>query len=122
MFINLLESNDAFFWCNFEFNSIPGLYILVYAVCIFSFYALMPLFFRFSNATLFNLSLLTNNIYSMIFSLLFVRQAPPVGYYMAFCLVFVGLLLYNMPEFFQFIRKSISKESSFDDENIPEIP
>jgi len=112
MFINLLESNDAFFWCNFNFNSFPGLCIFMYAVCIFSFYALMPLFFRFSTATLFNMSLLTNNIYAMIFSMLFVHRTPPAGYFIAFFLVSFGLLFYNMPEFLQYLRRSKSKTAA----------
>lgn len=110
MFINLAEHHDAFFWCSFDFVSLQGLCVVVYAFCIFSFYALMPIFFKLSNATLFNLSLLTTAIYSMILSILIFEHQIPFGYFVAFCMVIFGLVTFNYPALKVFIdskRKSI---------------
>jgi solute carrier family 35 protein F1/2 len=41
----------------------------MFAVALFSTYSLVPLILRWSSATIFNLSLLTSDVYSLLFGL-----------------------------------------------------
>ncbi|GFP97070.1 uncharacterized solute carrier family 35 member c320.08 [Phtheirospermum japonicum] len=66
-----------------------------YAVASFLFYALAPLVLKISGATLFNLSLLTSDIWAVAVRTFIYKQKVDWLYYPAFILVVVGIFIYS---------------------------
>ncbi|EDV24553.1 uncharacterized protein TRIADDRAFT_14952, partial [Trichoplax adhaerens] len=78
-----------------EWNSeIIGLFI-GFGICMFLLYSLAPVYMRMSSATTFNLSILTADFYVFIFGLALFHFKFSGLYILSFCLVVVGLIVYN---------------------------
>ncbi|WVZ98767.1 hypothetical protein U9M48_044158 [Paspalum notatum var. saurae] len=69
-----------------------------FAVAIFVFYTITPFVLKMSGATLFNLSLLTSDMWAVAIRVLFYHQMINWLYYIAFTVVAIGLIIYSMNE------------------------
>ncbi|XP_076950134.1 uncharacterized protein LOC143623015 isoform X3 [Bidens hawaiensis] len=69
-----------------------------YAVGLLMYYTLTPLILQRSGSTLFNLSLLTADMWAVAIRIFFYHQQVEWLYYVSFSLVGVGLLLYSKTE------------------------
>ncbi|KAI8342413.1 hypothetical protein BC941DRAFT_412693 [Chlamydoabsidia padenii] len=70
--------------------------VLLYVICLFSMYSLVPLIYRMCGATFVSMSLMTSNFYSLLIGLLFLDAKMPPLYPLAYFLVIIGATLYNM--------------------------
>jgi drug/metabolite transporter (DMT)-like permease len=66
-----------------------------FVVCLFLMYTNTTAFLQHGDAVLFNLSLLTSDVYAVVFSYFFSGYFVGWLYFVAFALVIVGLLLYH---------------------------
>ncbi|KAL1925130.1 uncharacterized protein VTP21DRAFT_13 [Calcarisporiella thermophila] len=71
-------------------------YILTYDFAMVCIYSLAPVLFRLSSATFFNLSLLTSDFYGLLFGLLLFGSRAHYLYPIAYVLIIVGIILYNI--------------------------
>ncbi|KAL5545882.1 hypothetical protein UlMin_005569 [Ulmus minor] len=69
-----------------------------YAFAGFMFYTIAPYVLKMSGATLFNLSILTSDMWAVIIRIFFYRQEVDWLYYLAFSVVVIGLVLYSVTE------------------------
>ncbi|CAN6346655.1 unnamed protein product [Urochloa humidicola] len=69
-----------------------------FAVAIFIFYTITPFVLKMSGATLFNLSLLTSDMWAVAIRVLFYHQQINWLYYLAFTVVAIGLIIYSLNE------------------------
>ncbi|KAJ8431614.1 hypothetical protein Cgig2_001091 [Carnegiea gigantea] len=69
-----------------------------FAAASFLFYTLVPFVLRLSGATLFNLSILTSDMWAVAIRILFYRQRVDWLYYISFAFVVVGLIIYSQSE------------------------
>ncbi|KAI3683868.1 hypothetical protein L1987_84383 [Smallanthus sonchifolius] len=69
-----------------------------YAFGFFMFYTLTPLILQKSGVTLFNLSLLTADMWVVVIRVCFYHQQVDWLYYVSFSIVGVGLFIYSKPE------------------------
>lgn len=67
---------------------------LGFSVCLFLMYSLVPVFIGMSSATLMNLSLLTADVYSLLFGLFLFKLAFSPLYFAGFAVVLLGLVGY----------------------------
>eukprot|EP00054_Salpingoeca_dolichothecata_P010133 m.57013 g.57013 ORF g.57013 m.57013 type:complete len:154 (+) comp18830_c1_seq1:203-664(+) len=65
-----------------------------FSVCLFLLYSLVPLLLQISGATMLNLSLLTSDVYSLLFGLFLFHYKFSGLYILAFCTIIVGLIIY----------------------------
>ncbi|KAL3839795.1 hypothetical protein ACJIZ3_024386 [Penstemon smallii] len=72
--------------------------LAVYAVSSFLFYTLVPFVLKISGATLFNLSLLTSDMWAVVVRIFIYKQKVDWLYYLAFALVVVGIFIYSKTE------------------------
>lgn len=70
-------------------------YIVGFVLCLFFMYTNTSMFLQDHDATLFNLSLLTSDVYAVIFSFILYGKLVYWMYFVAFGLVVVGLTLYH---------------------------
>ena len=59
-------------------------------------YSWTSLFLQAGDAAMFNLSLLTSDVYALIFSYLVEKVTPNGLYFVAFAIIFVGLVVYHL--------------------------
>uniref|UniRef100_M1AHW2 Solute carrier family 35, member F1 n=1 Tax=Solanum tuberosum TaxID=4113 RepID=M1AHW2_SOLTU len=69
-----------------------------YAVASFMFYTLVPFLLEMSGSTLFNLSLLTSDVWAVVIRTFFYKQKVEWLYFVAFALVVTGLIIYSKTE------------------------
>lgn len=69
-----------------------------YGVAGFMFYSITPLVLQASGATLFNLSLLTADMWAVVIRVFLYRQKVDWLYYISFLLVGIGLVIYSKTE------------------------
>ncbi|KAI3746242.1 hypothetical protein L6452_08666 [Arctium lappa] len=69
-----------------------------YGIAGFMYYSLTPLVLQASGATLFNLSLLTADMWAVIIRVFLYHQKVDWLYYVSFLLVGFGLIIYSKPE------------------------
>ncbi|KAL3536130.1 hypothetical protein ACH5RR_004591 [Cinchona calisaya] len=69
-----------------------------YAAASFTFYSVVPFVMKMSGATLFNLSILTSDMWAVVIRIFFYKQHVDWLYYLAFALVVVGLIIYSKSE------------------------
>ncbi|PKI49325.1 hypothetical protein CRG98_030253 [Punica granatum] len=67
-----------------------------FAVSIFVFYSVTEFVLRMSGAALFNLSLLTSDMWAVVIRIFFYRQEVDWLYYLAFSIVIIGLVVYSV--------------------------
>nr|CAD1838561.1 unnamed protein product [Ananas comosus var. bracteatus] len=69
-----------------------------FAAASFLFYSVFPFLLKMSGATLFNLSLLTSDMWAVLFRIFFYRQQVDWLYFLAFGVVAIGLIIYSVNE------------------------
>ncbi|XP_047308245.1 solute carrier family 35 member F1-like [Impatiens glandulifera] len=69
-----------------------------YATGSFIFYTLTPLVLQMSGATLFNLSILTSDMWAVVIRIFIYRQKVDWLYYVSFAIVGVGIIIYSKTE------------------------
>lgn len=88
-----------------QFHAQAGL-LIGFAMCLFWMYSFTPLMLHVSSATLFNLSLLTSDVFAIIAGIFLFHHKvvvskvtdhckPTIWYFVAFFAIIVGLILYN---------------------------
>ncbi|XP_009603575.1 uncharacterized protein [Nicotiana tomentosiformis] len=66
-----------------------------YATASFMFYTFVPFLLKMSGSTLFNLSLLTSDVWAVVIRTFFYKQKVEWLYFVAFALVVTGLIIYS---------------------------
>lgn len=66
-----------------------------YALASFMFYTFVPFVLKMSGSTLFNLSLLTSDMWAVVIRIFFYRQQVDWLYYLSFATVIIGLVIYS---------------------------
>ncbi|PSS01376.1 Solute carrier family 35 member like [Actinidia chinensis var. chinensis] len=84
-----------------------------YAVSSFMFYTLVPFVLKMSGATMFNLSILTSDMWAVVIRIFFYRQQVDWLYYVSFAIVVVGLVIYSKTE-----KKDSVAEPAIEDGNL----
>ncbi|KAK9921223.1 hypothetical protein M0R45_029742 [Rubus argutus] len=69
-----------------------------YGLAGFMFYTIAPFVLKMSGATLFNLSILTSDMWAVVVRIFFYHQEVDWLYYLAFVLVVIGLIIYSVME------------------------
>ncbi|KAM0903978.1 hypothetical protein ACQ4PT_018319 [Festuca glaucescens] len=69
-----------------------------FAIALFMFYTITPLVLKMSGSTLFNLSLLTSDMWAVAIRVLFYQEQINWLYYLAFTVVAIGLIIYSLNE------------------------
>ncbi|CAD6333671.1 unnamed protein product [Miscanthus lutarioriparius] len=82
---------EAVTWSSTMINLFAG-----FAVAIFIFYTVTPFVLKMSGSTLFNLSLLTSDMWAVAIRVLFYQQQINWLYYLAFTVVAIGLIIYSL--------------------------
>ncbi|RIA92410.1 DUF914-domain-containing protein [Glomus cerebriforme] len=71
-------------------------FILAYTIAMFCLYTGTPILFRLSNAAFFNLSLLTSDFYSLVFTVFLFHEKMYKLYPVAYVGTILGLTIYNI--------------------------
>ncbi|XP_062117569.1 uncharacterized protein LOC133831326 [Humulus lupulus] len=69
-----------------------------YALAGFMFYTVAPYVLKLSGATMFNLSILTADMWAVIFRIFFYHQQVNWLYFLSFAVVAIGLIIYSLTE------------------------
>ncbi|KAM7526073.1 hypothetical protein LguiA_015975 [Lonicera macranthoides] len=69
-----------------------------YALSSFMFYSIVPSVLKMSGATMFNLSILTSDMWAVVIRIFFYHQQVDWLYYLSFAIVVVGLIIYSTTE------------------------
>uniref|UniRef100_A0A5B7BD91 Putative solute carrier family 35 member F1-like isoform X1 n=1 Tax=Davidia involucrata TaxID=16924 RepID=A0A5B7BD91_DAVIN len=69
-----------------------------YALSSFMFYTFVPFVLKMSGATMFNLSILTSDMWAVVVRIFFYHQQVDWLYYLSFAIVVVGLVVYSKTE------------------------
>uniref|UniRef100_A0A199U9W4 EamA domain-containing protein n=1 Tax=Manihot esculenta TaxID=3983 RepID=A0A199U9W4_MANES len=101
-----LKSLESVSWSADIILAIAG-----YTLSLFMFYTLVPFVLKLSGATMFNLSLLTSDMWAVVFCIFFYRQEVDWLYFLSFAVVTVGLVIYSTTE------KDPAQISALEDEN-----
>ncbi|KAJ3677952.1 hypothetical protein LUZ60_001755 [Juncus effusus] len=83
-----------------EVNWSPTMIFLFagFAVSAFLFYTIMPYVLKMSGSTLYNLSLLTSDMWAVLIRIFFYHQQVSWLYYIAATIVAIGLVIYSLGE------------------------
>ncbi|KAF9137802.1 hypothetical protein BGX30_009891 [Mortierella sp. GBA39] len=73
-------------------------YIIGFDIAMFLMYSVAPILLRLSSATFFNLSLLTSDFYGLLFGLFLFESKINELYPIAYVLIIVGIIIYNIRE------------------------
>ncbi|XP_058740785.1 uncharacterized protein LOC131613088 isoform X2 [Vicia villosa] len=84
----------------------------VYGVSSFIFYSLAPFVLKLSGSTMFNLSLLTADMWAVVFRVFFYHQKVDWLYFVSFAVVGIGLTIYSTTE-----KKSVPAAGTTIEEN-----
>ncbi|KAI7830415.1 solute carrier family 35 member SLC35F1/F2/F6 [Gamsiella multidivaricata] len=98
-------------------------YIIGFDIALFIMYSASPILFRLSSATFFNLSLLTSDFYGLIFGLFLFGAKINRLYPIAYVLIIVGIIVYNIypapePKFEKILQREQGNKSQLDVNNI----
>ncbi|PRP81212.1 hypothetical protein PROFUN_02046 [Planoprotostelium fungivorum] len=75
----------------------PVILIILFALCLFALYSLVPYMMIVASATMFNLSLLTADVFAVIASyFIFGNKLSPL-YFVSLVVTMIGLIIYNLP-------------------------
>ncbi|XP_065057905.1 solute carrier family 35 member F2-like [Rhopilema esculentum] len=80
---------------NIEWSWHVILLIASFVICQYLYYTLMPWVITLSSATVVNLSLLTSDLYTLMFGLFLFGYKFSYLYFVAFGGIFIGLIIYN---------------------------
>eukprot|EP01126_Amoeba_proteus_P028895 TRINITY_DN2846_c0_g2_i17.p1 TRINITY_DN2846_c0_g2~~TRINITY_DN2846_c0_g2_i17.p1 ORF type:complete len:384 (+),score=88.80 TRINITY_DN2846_c0_g2_i17:94-1245(+) len=67
-----------------------------YSLLLFFFYTIVPVTIGLGGAALWNLSLLTSDVFTVLVSVFVFKQLPSSMFYAAFTMILVGLLIFNI--------------------------
>ncbi|RCH97325.1 hypothetical protein CU098_011611, partial [Rhizopus stolonifer] len=70
--------------------------VLMYVLCLFCMYSLVPTVYRMAGAAFLSMSLITSNFYSLIVGLLFLNAKMPSFYPIAYALVIASVATYSL--------------------------
>ncbi|KAK2418406.1 solute carrier family 35 protein [Trifolium repens] len=84
-----------------------------YGVSSFIFYSLAPFVLKLSGSTMFNLSLLTSDMWAVVFRVFFYHEKVDWLYFLSFLVVGIGLIIYSTTE-----KKSVPASVTREDENL----
>ncbi|KAG0278835.1 hypothetical protein BGZ96_002212 [Linnemannia gamsii] len=73
-------------------------YIIGFDIAMFLMYSVAPILLRLSSATFFNLSLLTSDFYGLLFGIYLFQSQINQVYPIAYVLILVGIIIYNIRE------------------------
>ncbi|OMO82146.1 hypothetical protein CCACVL1_12054 [Corchorus capsularis] len=88
-----LKSLESITWSTDIIITLAG-----YTLASFMFYTITPFVLRVSGAAMFNLSLLTSDMWAVAIRVLFYQQQVDWLYFVAFALVVIGLIIYSTTE------------------------
>ncbi|KAK9036947.1 hypothetical protein V6N11_021870 [Hibiscus sabdariffa] len=88
-----LKSLESVTWSTDIILALAG-----YTLSSFLFYTITPFVLKLSGATMFNLSLLTSDMWAVVVRIFFYRQQVDWLYFVAFALVVIGLVIYSTTE------------------------
>lgn len=71
-------------------------FLIAYAGAMLLLYTVAPILFRFASAPFYNLSLMTSDFYSLLIGLNMYHYKPYYLYFVAYPMVVVGLIVYNL--------------------------
>lgn len=91
--LSVLERNEL---QEISWNLPVVLLIVGFALCLFALYSLSPSMMILGSATLFNLSLLTSDVFAVVVSIFLFDTIPSVLYFLAFIMILIGLVVYNV--------------------------
>ncbi|KAJ4747656.1 solute carrier family 35 protein (DUF914) [Rhynchospora pubera] len=83
-----------------------------FATSTFLFYTIVPFVLQMSGSTLFNLSLLTSDMWAVLIRIFFYHQQVDWLYYLAFGTVAIGLIIYSLNEHKMHFNLSIEDEQA----------
>ncbi|KAJ8603005.1 hypothetical protein CTAYLR_001537 [Chrysophaeum taylorii] len=92
-------------------STIAALAFVGYAITLASFYLAASHFFRIADAAAFNLSLLTSDVWAVLYTALVFRQFPPPLYFVAFACTATGVVIYHSSPPPTEVRPSFSSSS-----------
>lgn len=78
------------------------LFQMVFGVSMLLLYTLMPILFIVSSAAFANISLLTANIYGIIWNVTIFKIYPTKLFFVSYIIIVVGILLYNLTDVIRF--------------------
>jgi solute carrier family 35 protein F1/2 len=87
-----------------KWSPIIGGLIGSFVLSMFAMYSLVPIMLLWGGAAFFNLSLLTSDVYAILFGVFLFHKVPSPFYFAAFGIIIGGLLLYNIKNEPQFNR------------------
>ncbi|XP_049407689.1 uncharacterized protein LOC125871141 [Solanum stenotomum] len=87
-----------------------------YAVASFMFYTLVPFLLKMSGSTLFNLSLLTSDVWAVVIRTFSYKQKVEWLFFVAFALVVTGLIIYSKTEKDPVNASATIEEANADDQ------
>ncbi|KAF8926262.1 hypothetical protein BGZ47_002828 [Haplosporangium gracile] len=73
-------------------------YIIGFDIAMFLMYSVSPILLRLSSATFFNLALLTSDFYGLLFGLFLFNSKINKVYPIAYVLIIIGIIIYNIRE------------------------
>ncbi|EFA81646.1 putative transmembrane protein [Heterostelium album PN500] len=73
-------------------------YIIGFAICLFAMYSITPFMMRIAGATMMNLSLLTSDLFSIIFAIFLFDRKLHWLYFLSFVIIISGLAIYNLSQ------------------------
>jgi len=91
--------------------------LIAYTIVMICFYTGAPILFRLSSAAFFNLSLLTSDFYTLIFTILLFHEKLYKLYPVAYVGTMLGLIIYNI---YPATKPKIEKDDDDNDENVKE--
>ncbi|KPA80432.1 putative mitochondrial hypothetical protein [Leptomonas pyrrhocoris] len=80
-------------WTNWDW-----LFLMVFGISMLLLYTLMPLLFIISSAAFANVSLLTANIYGIIWNVTIFKIYPTRLFFVSYIIIVIGILLYNFTD------------------------
>ncbi|WMV44482.1 hypothetical protein MTR67_037867 [Solanum verrucosum] len=80
------------------------------------FYTLVPFLLKMSGSTLFNLSLLTSDVWAVVIRTFFYKQKVEWLFFVAFALVVTGLIIYSKTEKDPVNASATIEEANADDQ------
>eukprot|EP00697_Spironema_sp_BW2_P001544 gnl/Spiro4/12078_TR6371_c0_g1_i1.p1 gnl/Spiro4/12078_TR6371_c0_g1~~gnl/Spiro4/12078_TR6371_c0_g1_i1.p1 ORF type:complete len:364 (+),score=83.27 gnl/Spiro4/12078_TR6371_c0_g1_i1:110-1201(+) len=84
--------------------------LVVFAAALYVMYVLVPVFLRYSSATLLNLSLLTSDIWGVVVGIVIWNFEPSVLYFVSLAMIMGGVALFNSTDLVYQYRELNSAE------------
>ncbi|KAL0481469.1 solute carrier family 35 member [Acrasis kona] len=93
-------------------------YLIGFGVCLFLFYSLVPFLIHSSSATFMNLSFLSSGAWALLASIFIFKKEVGYLFYIAFAVILVGLITYNVIDEEEYTKKVTQQEVQKREEQI----